>query len=130
MAAYAQMISVTTKRDDGPEYAITEFWRALMHRTRRERGMSQATLGGIVGVSQNVISKIESGEMGNSSSVAKISQALGIPVPHLPLIDETDERWLDAGRQLRQLDRELFDQQLLMLERLAAAVTKKMPKKH
>lgn len=89
-----------------------------MRRARIAQGLTQDQLGGRVGLSQTMISDIETGEVGSSSAVMAISKTLRIPPPWLAVEDEVDERWLDVGRVLRRHRPRAFEKwlQLLMEE--------------
>lgn len=123
-------MNAVSVRVEEPELAITEYWRGVMERARKAHNLTQRDLADKVGVSQNIISQIETGKLGSSTAVMPICVVLRIPPPHLLLEDETDQRWLEAGRVLRSRDRRLFEQQLAMVEAYAAAVTPEDDERH
>jgi transcriptional regulator with XRE-family HTH domain len=90
-----------TPLEDAPELSTTEYWRGIMRRARADHGLTQKQLGDKVGLSQNVISGIESGVIGSSKGVTAICEVLGIPSPQVLIQDEIDQRWIEAGRALR-----------------------------
>lgn len=55
---------------------------------RKRKGMSQETLGAMVGFSQSKISKIENGNCDSLSDLKLIAKALGVKLKEL--IDESD----------------------------------------
>lgn len=101
---------------DAPELATTEYWRGVMRRARAAHGLTQEQLAAKVGISQNVISGIESGRVGQSTAVTAICEILDIPPPQMLLADETEQRWVEAGRAARATNPELYEAQLELLE--------------
>jgi len=87
-----------------------------MARRRKELGLGQVELANCVGTSQYTISAIETGEQGQSKFVSAISVALGIPLPHVMIEDEYDQRWIEVGRVLRHRSRKLFMKYLDLFE--------------
>lgn len=90
-----------------------------MFKARQARGWTQDDLAGRVGVSQPTISTIESGAQPQSSYVPAIALVLGIPLPHILVRDEYDERWVEAGRALRHRKLSYFLKQLEAFEEIA-----------
>jgi transcriptional regulator with XRE-family HTH domain len=115
------MASVEAKElDDYPEVATTEAWRSLMRRARIDHGMHQKDLAAKVGVTQALISNIESGGVGQSKAVMPICEALGIQPPHAMFEDETEQRWFEVGRVLRTRKPDNFKALLSAAEHLIA----------
>lgn len=83
-----------------PELATNDEWRGIMARARKDHKLSQEKLADRLGVSQALISKIESGETRTSSLVMPICRALGIPPPE-HFVDEFEKEWVRLGRALR-----------------------------
>lgn len=125
------MLSVTAKLPDPPRtapaddeagvegypvIAITAHWRGAMRKKRLEKGMHQAQLGKLVGVSQNVINRIENGLVRRSKAVLPICNVLQIPPPMATFEDELDQKWHDLGRRLRLHDPKRFEQVLSGVE--------------
>jgi transcriptional regulator with XRE-family HTH domain len=120
----------TEDPNEAPELATTATWRTRMREARSKAGLTQAQLAAKVGVTQNMISLIESGNVASSKFVLPICEVLKITPPRLRVEDESDQRWLEAGRTLRLLNRPLFDQQLRLVEMLAAAAEGREPPEH
>lgn len=95
-----------------------------MRAARKARGMTQDQLATRVGVSQNVISKIEKGQVISSTAIPTICKVLKIDLPRY-YEDPFEHRWADVGRRLRELDRGYFEQQLATLEVMAKALAKR-----
>lgn len=106
-----------------PELPTNAHWRSLMRRARADQGIGQLELGRKVGVSQNVISKIETGEQEASSAVVPISRALGIPLPFAMFADELDQRWYEAGRLVRARNERMFRAQVEAMEAFARSLS-------
>lgn len=87
--------------DAKPELATNPTWRGIMVRARKTHGMTQGDLGKAVGLSQVMISKIETGESGGSSEILAICQALSIQAPQ-HYADEWQQKWAELGQVLRQ----------------------------
>ena len=102
--------------DDYPEISTTAAWRVAMRTKREAREMNQDELGRRVGVSQNVISKMETGILRSSKAVLPICNVLRIPPPMALFEDELDQRWYDKGRQLRALAPGTFEMMLAAVE--------------
>jgi transcriptional regulator with XRE-family HTH domain len=102
--------------DKFPEISTTADWRTLMRRTREAKELKQHELGARVGVSQNVISKLETGEMRASKAVIPICNVLRIPPPMALFEDELDQRWHEVGRRLRSIDSSKFEGELVGIE--------------
>jgi transcriptional regulator with XRE-family HTH domain len=112
---------VATTEEPRPEIATTPEWRAEMKAAREALGLTQTELGIRVGVSQNVISLIESGGIGASQFVIPISRLLKI---HPPTFFESpeDQAWVQLGRTLRSRSPAVFRQALGMVEAMVAAL--------
>lgn len=111
------------KSEGYPELATNAHWRGVMQRARKERGLKQEDLGLRVGVSQNVISRIESGIQAASSAVIPICNFLKIPPPIAMFDDELDQRWHEAGRRMRARNPEMFAAQVAAMEAFAASLS-------
>ena len=60
---------------------------------RKNAGLNQAELGGLVGVSRQTISLIERGDYNPSVTVAlKIAQVLGVDINEIFRLEDTDEK--------------------------------------
>jgi transcriptional regulator with XRE-family HTH domain len=112
---------VTTTEEQRPEIATTPEWRGEMKAAREALGLTQAELGIRVGVSQNVISLIESGGIGASQYIIPICRLLKI---HPPTFFESpeDQAWVRLGRTLRSRSPAVFRQALGMVEAMVAAL--------
>jgi transcriptional regulator with XRE-family HTH domain len=115
-------IDVGPQLRDRPEVPTTAHWRMAMRQARESRGISQADLGRRVGVSQNVISKIESGQQESSEFVVAICKELSIALPFALFTDDLDERWFQAGQLMRKKDERMFRGQVLAMEALAKSL--------
>lgn len=93
-----------------------------MRAARRAKKMSQKQLGDLVGVSQAMISDIETGQVGGSSVVLAICRELGIDPP---VVTENDlqRRWVEAGRVLAVRAPTAFRRQLEYIEGLITDLT-------
>lgn len=111
----------TVGLNDQPEIATNEDWRSLMRRTRQGLGLTQSELGSTVHTSQNMISNIESGQVGSSTFIMPICRTLRIPPPSW-YEDEDDRAWAETGRILRARDMEVFRRALSMVEAMVAAL--------
>lgn len=100
---------------DPPEIATNAEWRATMVRARKAKHLSQKQLGARVGTSQNIISLIESGEVGSSSYILKICKVLGIAPPQFHG-DEDQKHWARLGYLLRTKNRNQFRRALQLVE--------------
>jgi transcriptional regulator with XRE-family HTH domain len=103
-----------------PEIATNTHWRSLMRRARDTNGYSQAALARRIGLSQNVVSQIESGEQEASSYILRICRVLKIPPPVAMFADEQDQRWYEAGQLMRRRNPRMFRSQLAAMEAFAA----------
>lgn len=119
------MCFLTYMADDDPEMPTTETWRTWMRERREALSITQGELGRRVGTSQPSISDIESGKLKGSSLVLPISRILGIPPPYVPIEHDEERRLLEAGRDLRRHNRDVFLAQLQALEVLASSLTPK-----
>ena len=63
---------------------------ARIREFRRQRGLSQAQLGELVGFSQSKISKIENGDWDSLSDLRLIARALGVPIEEFVREDEAE----------------------------------------
>jgi transcriptional regulator with XRE-family HTH domain len=100
--SYKSLWSYNFVTDEGdlPELATNAEWRSLMTRARKTYGFTQQQLADKLGVSQAIISKIESGETGSSKLVMPICETLSIPEP-VHLTDPDEREWMQLGRVLR-----------------------------
>jgi ribosome-binding protein aMBF1 (putative translation factor) len=108
-----------------PELATTEYWRRLMRRARQDADLSQGELATRIGISQAMLSRIESGDVKQSRAVVPIASALGIPLPQFATGDELDLRWQQAGGVLKRRDHAMFVQHLELVESLVAKLSQK-----
>jgi transcriptional regulator with XRE-family HTH domain len=108
--------------EDAPELATTEYWRGIMRRARADHGLTQEQLAAKVGISQNVISGIESGKVGQSRAITAICEALDIPPPQMLFTDEVEQRWVEVGRAARALLPDVYEASLETLD----AILKKL----
>lgn len=108
-----------------PELATTEYWRRIMRRARQDADLSQGELAARVGISQAMLSRIESGDVKQSRAVVPIATALGIPLPQFATGDELDLRWQQAGGVLRRRDHSMFVQHLELVESIVAKLSQK-----
>jgi transcriptional regulator with XRE-family HTH domain len=104
---------------DEPELATNEEWRGIMVRARKDIGLSQQTLADKLGVSQPLISKIESGEVALSKLVLPICRLLGIPKPE-HYVDDFEKNWSRAGRVLRHRNMPQAKRMLELMESMVA----------
>lgn len=103
-----------------PELATNDYWRSTMRRARLDRGLTQGQLADEVGVSQPLISGIESGAIRQSKAVLAVCHALNIPRPDDVHTDEEEQRWVEAGRALRARNADQFTAMLTTVEQLIA----------
>lgn len=108
-----------------PELATTEYWRRLMRRARQDAELSQGQLADKVGISQAMLSRIESGDVKQSKAVVAIATTLGIPLPQFATGDDLDLRWQQAGGVLKRRDHAMFMQHLELIEALVAKLSSK-----
>lgn len=120
-----QAVEVTDMLREAPELATTEYWRRLMKRARQDADLSQGQLAEKVGMSQAMLSRIESGDVRSSKAIVQISEKLGIPLPQFATGDELDLRWQQAGSVLRRRDHSMFSQHLELVEALVAKLSTK-----
>jgi transcriptional regulator with XRE-family HTH domain len=118
-------VEVTDMLREAPELATTEYWRRLMRRARQDAELSQEQLAEKVGISQAMLSRIESGDVRSSKAVVLISERLGIPLPQFATGDEMDLRWQQAGSVLRRRDHSMFAQHLELVEAIVAKLSTK-----
>ncbi len=105
--------------DEMPELSTNEEWRGIMVRARKAQNYTQETLGAAVGLSQVMISKLESGESTSSSYVLKICRLLSIPVPaHFE--SEQQRAWAQLGRVLRAKRPGLYESTVALVEEMIA----------
>lgn len=109
-----------TTDDTAPEMPTNEQWRSIMIRARKEHGMTQGELGAKVGVSQAMISKIETGESAASGVILEICRVLSIPEPQHFATDE-QKHWYELGHVLRRHP-EHYEAALRVLEQMAKLV--------
>lgn len=108
------------QRTSLPELATNDYWRGTMRRARIERELTQGQLGDLIGVTQPLISGIESGVIRQSKAVLLICQELRIPRPDDVYADEEEQRWVEAGRALRARNADQFAAMLTTVEQLIA----------
>ena len=114
-----RFVSQDGKRDDNTaEIATNETWRGIMVRARRTHKLTQAELGKIVGLSQVMISKIETGESGGSSEILQICKQLKIQPPQ-HFADDWQRKWAELGQVLRHNNPGLADAALRLVESMA-----------
>lgn len=106
--------------DHDPEMPTNEQWRSILIRARKEHGMTQGELGARVGVSQAMISKIETGESGGSGVILAICRVLSIPEPQHFATDD-QKHWYELGHVLRRHP-DQYQAALAVLEQMAKLV--------
>lgn len=94
---------VTDDIENEPELATNDDWRSMMTRARKDHGLSQEDLAAEFGVSQAIISKLESGTTASSKLIRPICRRLSIPLPE-HYVDEDERDWILLGRALRHRD--------------------------
>jgi transcriptional regulator with XRE-family HTH domain len=92
------------------------YWRGVMKTARKALRLTQGDLGELVGTSQPTISDIELGHIGGSGFVPAICMALQIPLPVIFVEDDFDQRWVEAGRVLRERSMTRFRNYLAIFE--------------
>lgn len=121
------LITFVTQDEEMPELATNEEWRGIMTRARKAHGMTQDELGAKVGLSQVMISKLETGESGSSTHILRICRVLDIPEPANFATDEQRD-WWQLGHVLRSRNTEQYAaaKQLIrtMVEQLEAAISR------
>lgn len=100
-----------------PELSTNEEWRGIMARARKAHGLTQEQLGAKVGLSQVMISKLESGESASSTAVLAICRELEIPEPQ-NFADEDTRDWWQMGHVLRQRNPEGYEAAKRMMRTL------------
>lgn len=108
-----------------PPIPTTPEWRQRMRDRRIAEGLTQGQLGIAVGLTQKAISEIENGEVQSSDRIAAIAKKLHIPPPFVPIGEDVELRWLEAGRSLMSADPGVFRNQLQMVEQIVSAFTRK-----
>jgi transcriptional regulator with XRE-family HTH domain len=106
---------VAVPATESPELPTTDYWRGVMRRSRKAAGLTQGGLAAKVGVSQAVISDLETGAQSGSTVVLAVCKVLGITPPAVLVEDVDDERWLQVGRMLRRRSRGKYERWLTML---------------
>jgi transcriptional regulator with XRE-family HTH domain len=106
---------VAVRVSESPELPTTDYWRGVMRRSRKAAGLTQGGLAARVGVSQAVISDLETGAQSGSTVIMAVCKVLGITPPHVMVEDVDDERWLRVGRMLRRRNRGKYERWLTML---------------
>lgn len=101
---------------------VSDYWVELMRKSRKLLGVTQAQLADVVGCAQPVISDLEKNKIGGSRFVPAICEALQIPLPIIMVIDEYDQRWVEAGRVLRERSLKRFLHYLAIFEEEAGVV--------
>lgn len=104
-----------------PELATNDEWRGIMVRARKAHKLSQEQLGNDVGLSQVMISKIESGESTSSTYVLRICRRLSIPEP-THFADERQKVWSQYGHVLRHRNPEQYEAALRLIESMVKQV--------
>jgi len=120
-----EAVEVSDMLREPPELATTEYWRRLMKRARQDAELSQGQLAEKVGMSQAMLSRIESGDVRSSKAIVLISEQLKIPLPQFATGDELDLRWQQAGSVLRRRDHSMFSQHLELVEAIVAKLSTK-----
>lgn len=82
---------------------------------RKAKGMTQTQLGARVGTSQNIISEIESGEIGSSSFILSVCRVLAIAPPQFHGSEE-QKQWSQLGHLLRMRNPTQFRRALALVE--------------
>jgi transcriptional regulator with XRE-family HTH domain len=95
-----------------PEIATTPFWRQLMAQRMEELQFNQTSLARRIGAQQSAISLILSGSTTQSRLIMPICNVLKIAPPHILVRDEVEQRWIEAGRRLRDVAETIFMRQL------------------
>lgn len=113
--------------EDQPEIPFTKEWGSLVRRARGDAGLSQGALAERAGISQPMVSYIESGSSGASKAVVPIVKVLGIPFPKQYFEDELEERWVELGRVLRRVNEAGF---LGLLAAAEQMIAKNEPSEH
>lgn len=98
-----------------PELATNAEWRKIMVQARKDHGLTQDQLGAKVGLSQVMISKLESGESGSSTYVLRICRVLAIPQP-MHFADEQSKAWNELGHVLRHRNPEQYEATRQLIE--------------
>ena len=114
------MFAVPAQLDESPGLSTTAHWRDLLRAERKSQGYTQRTLAARVGISQNVLSMIESGRLKSSKAILRICDVLKIPPPAALYADELEQRWMEAGGKLRVLEPRMFGVQLETVENMIA----------
>ena len=91
---------VADEQEHMPELATNETWRGIMARARKTHGLTQGQLGDDVGLSQVMISKLETGESESSTFILRICRRLSIAEPQ-HFANERDRHWAELGHLLR-----------------------------
>jgi transcriptional regulator with XRE-family HTH domain len=115
--------------EEMPELATNGEWRTIMARARRDQGLSQAQLGDTVGLSQVMISKIESGESSSSTFILRICRRLQIPTPS-HYADEESRHWSELGHVLRHGDPEQYEAMMRMIETVTRRIQEAQTEAH
>lgn len=116
---------VSDMTQEPPELATTEYWRKLMRRARQDAELSQGELADRCGISQAMLSRIESGDVKQSKAIVAIAEQLGIPLPQFATGDELDLRWQQAGGVLKRREHAIFLQYLELIESIVAKLSSK-----
>lgn len=107
--------------EEMPEIATNEEWRGIMVRARKAHGLSQEQLGDKVGLSQVMISKLESAQA-SSTYIMRICRVLHIQPPE-HYENEDQKQWANLGRVLRARKPEQYRRALALVE----AMTDELP---
>lgn len=101
--------------EEMPELATNEDWRGIMVRARKAHNLTQTQLGDDVGLSQVMVSKIETGEAGSSTFILRICRRLSIPEP-MHFANEQQRTWSQMGHVLRYRSPEQYEAALRLVE--------------
>jgi transcriptional regulator with XRE-family HTH domain len=109
---------VAYHQDGDPELATNDEWRKIMVRARKQHDLTQEELGDDVGITQVMISKIESGAASASDRVLAICRRLSIPEPQHFANDDQRE-WSELGHALRHKGSDAYQAAIQLLRQLA-----------
>lgn len=105
-------------------------WGARLKAARERAGLSQDAVATKVGVKQPTIQGLESGRQKGSTKILALCRLLkdqGLLPPFAPVQDDTDWRWAEAGRQLRQLAPDAMNTYLRIVEALVREAEERPP---
>lgn len=96
---------------------------------RKAKGLTQKQVGARVGTSQNIVSLIESGEVGSSSYILPICKLLGVAPPQHH--ESEDQRlWSELGHLLRTKNKKQFRHALALVESMVESMVEDDPAQH